>query len=143
MVLTWIFTSRGIDQENIRICAFLLYEEKTVWSRNSHPEVLIGKGVLKICSKFTRDHPCWSVISHSYVGYSPVNLLHIFRTPLTKNNCGGLLLLIVITRLWSSLENYTTNNTTQHETTRHNAIQHEYNMTQRETTQVQDETTWV
>ena len=31
--------------------------------RNSRPKVFLGKGVLKICSKFTREHPCWSVIS--------------------------------------------------------------------------------
>ena len=28
-------------------------------------------------------------------GYSPVNLLHIFRTPFNKNKYGGLLLLLV------------------------------------------------
>ena len=27
------------------------------------PEVFWVKGVLKICSKFTGEHPCWSVIS--------------------------------------------------------------------------------
>ena len=31
--------------------------------RNSRPKVFLGKGVLKICSKFTGEHPCWSVIS--------------------------------------------------------------------------------
>ena len=31
-------------------------------SRSSYPEVFLGKGVLKICSKFTGEHPCWSVI---------------------------------------------------------------------------------
>ena len=31
--------------------------------RNSHPEVFLEKGVLKICSKFTGEHPCRSVIS--------------------------------------------------------------------------------
>ena len=31
--------------------------------RSSHPEAFLGKGVLKICSKFTVDHPCRSVIS--------------------------------------------------------------------------------
>ena len=45
--------------------------------------------------------------------------------------------------LRSSLENYTSNNTTQHESTRHNTRQHEYNTTQHETTQVQHETTRV
>ena len=31
--------------------------------RSKHPELFLGKGVLKICSKFTREHPCRSVIS--------------------------------------------------------------------------------
>ena len=31
--------------------------------RRSHPEVFLGKGVLKICSKFTGEHPCQSAIS--------------------------------------------------------------------------------
>ena len=26
-------------------------------SRSSHPEVFLGKGVLKICKKFTGEHP--------------------------------------------------------------------------------------
>ena len=32
-------------------------------SRSSHPEVFLEKGVLKICSKFTGEHPCRSAIS--------------------------------------------------------------------------------
>ena len=31
--------------------------------RTSTPKVLLGKGVLQICSKFTGEHPFWSVIS--------------------------------------------------------------------------------
>ena len=30
--------------------------------RSSSPEVFLVKGVLKICSKFTEEHPCRSVI---------------------------------------------------------------------------------
>ena len=70
--------------------------------RSSHPEVFLRKGVLKICSKFTAEHPCRSVISiklqSNFIeitlrhGYSPVNLLHIFRIPFTKNTFGGLIL---------------------------------------------------
>ena len=66
-------------------------------------EVFLGKGVLKIWSKFTGEHPCWSVISIKLLckfieitlqhECSPVNLLHIFRTPFPKNTSGGLLLL--------------------------------------------------
>ena len=31
--------------------------------RSSHPDAFLGKCILKICSKFTVDHPCRSVIS--------------------------------------------------------------------------------
>ena len=58
--------------------------------RSSQPEVFLGKGVLKICSKFTGEHPCRSAISIKLLsnfieitlrhGRSPVILLHIFRT---------------------------------------------------------------
>ena len=77
--------------------------------RNSHPEVFLGKGVLKICSKFTREHPCRSVMSiklHSNFieitlrhGCSSVNLSHIFRTPFTKNTPGRLPLNTIETSL--------------------------------------------
>ena len=70
-------------------------------SRSSPPEVFLGKGVLKICSKFTGEQLCQSVISikllcnfiESTLWYrcSPVNLLHIFRTPVPKNTSRGLI----------------------------------------------------
>ena len=53
-------------------------------------KVALGKGVLKIYSKSTGEHPCRSVISWC----SPVNLLHIFRTTFPKNTSGRLLLKI-------------------------------------------------
>ena len=72
----------------------LFITEKTQPSRN----VRI-KGVLNICSKFTGEHPCGSVILIKLLcnfieivlrhGCSPVNLLHIFRTPLPKNTSEG------------------------------------------------------
>ena len=75
---------------------------KHVRIRRRHPEVFLGKGVLKICSKFTGEHPSRSVIStklqSNFIGItlqhgcSPVNLLHIFGTPFTKNTSGWLLL---------------------------------------------------
>ena len=45
-------------------------------------EVFLGKGVLKICSKFTREHLCQRAIIEITLrhGRSPINLLHIFRT---------------------------------------------------------------
>ena len=73
--------------------------------RSSRPKVFLGKGVLKICSKFTGEHPCRSAISiklQSNIiqitlrhGCSPVNLVHIFRTPFLRNTQGWLLLYLV------------------------------------------------
>ena len=72
--------------------------------RSSRPEVFLVKGVLKICNKFTGEQPCQSVISIklqcNFIEVtlrhecSPVNLLHIFRPPFTKNTSGWLLLLL-------------------------------------------------
>ena len=71
-------------------------------SKCSPPEVVIGKGVLKMCSKVTGEYPCQSVISiklkRNFIEIalrhrcSPVNLLHIIRTPFYKNTSGRLLL---------------------------------------------------
>ena len=71
-------------------------------NRSRPPEVFLGNSVLKICCKFTGEHPCRSVISKKLLcnfiemrprhGYSSVNLLHIFKTPFPKNTSTGLLL---------------------------------------------------
>ena len=63
--------------------------------------MFLGKGVPKRCSKFTGEHLCRSAISvklqSNFIeitlqhGSSPVNLLHIFRTPFLKNTSGRLL----------------------------------------------------
>ena len=68
----------------------------------SHPAVFLGKSVLKICSKFTGEHPCWSVISITLLcdfieitlrhECSPINLVLIFRIPFHKNTSQGMLL---------------------------------------------------
>ena len=72
--------------------------------RSSHPEVFLGKGVLKICSKFAGDYHCQSVVSVKLLcnfieitlwhGCSTVNLLHIFRTPFLRNTSWWLLLYL-------------------------------------------------
>ena len=72
--------------------------------RNSPPEVFPGKGVLNICRKFRREHPCWKVNSIKLLfnfieitfrhGCSPINLLHIFRTPFPGDISAGLLVVI-------------------------------------------------
>ena len=66
--------------------------------------MFLGKGVLKICSKFTGEHRCRSAISIKsqsnfieialWHGCSPVNLQNIFRTPFLKNTSGRLLLIL-------------------------------------------------
>ena len=70
--------------------------------RSSRPEVFLRKSALKICSKFTGEHPCRSAISIKLLcnfikialrhGCSRENLLHIFRIPFLKNTSEGLLL---------------------------------------------------
>ena len=64
--------------------------------------MFLEKAVLKVCSKFTGEHPCRSVISiklqSNFIettlrhGCSPVNLLHILRRPFPGNTSGWLLL---------------------------------------------------
>ena len=64
--------------------------------------MFLRKSILKIWSKFTGEHPCRSVISiklqSNFIeitlrhGCSPVNSLHIFRTPFPRNTSGWLLL---------------------------------------------------
>ena len=56
---------------------------------------MLWKGVLKICRKFTREHPCRSAISvklqSNFIEMapwhecSPVYMLHILRAPFPKN----------------------------------------------------------
>ena len=79
-----------------------------------------SRGVLRkkcseniICSKFTGEYPCRSVVSiKSLCNFfqislryecSPVNLVHISRTNFPKNNSGGLLLCSEI--MWIKTQN--------------------------------------
>ena len=75
-----------------------------MWVRSSHPDVFLVKGVSKICSKFTGEHPYQSVmisikLPSNFIeitlrhGCFLVNLLHIFRTPFKKNASGCLILV--------------------------------------------------
>ena len=78
--------------------------ESILMYRSSPPDVFLGKGVLKICSKFTGEHPCRSVISINLQSKfieialrhrcSPVHLLYIFRKPFPRNTSGWLLLYV-------------------------------------------------
>ena len=90
--------------EFLEVVILMVKDRKNaVWKiRGSHPEVFLGKGFLKVWSKFTGEHLCLSVISiklQSNVieialrhGFSPVDLLHIFRTPFPRDTSGWLLL---------------------------------------------------
>ena len=81
--------------------------------RGSPSEVFLGKGVLKIYSEFTGEHPSRSAISiklqSNFIeitlphGCSPVNLVHIFWTPFHKNTLEGLFLYrgAYIKTLWN------------------------------------------
>ena len=89
-----------LSQTSINI--LIIWSDFAFHYRSSPPELFLRKGVPKICSKFTGEHLCRSVISIKLLckfieitlrhGYSPVNLLHIFRTPFHKNSSGGLFL---------------------------------------------------
>ena len=69
--------------------------------KSSHAEVFSGKCVVKICRKFTGEHPYQSMISIMLLcnfieitlwhRYSPVNFLHTFWT---QNTSGRLLLIL-------------------------------------------------
>ena len=50
-------------RHNFQDCINLICVCSLEIDRSSHPEVFLRKGVLKICSKFTGEHPCQSVIS--------------------------------------------------------------------------------
>ena len=81
---------------------FVHHKKYTSGFRSSPPKGFLGKGILKICSKFILEHSFQSVISIKFIcnfvkitlrhGCSPVILLHIFRTHFPKNISGGLLL---------------------------------------------------
>ena len=85
----------------------LSWEIKICCNRSSHSEVFLRKCVLKICSKFTGEHPWWSAISTKLqsnffeieLRYAPVNLLHILRAPFQQNTSEWLLLLWEKTQL--------------------------------------------
>ena len=91
-------SSRALSFFHVIISRFMWQKQKS-----SPPEVFLGKVILKICSKFTGEHPCRSDFNRSNFieitfrdGCSPVNLLHIFRTPFPRDTSGWLLLIYVV-----------------------------------------------
>ena len=84
------------------------------WLRNSPPEVFLGKCVLKMCSKFTGEHPRRSVISvklqSNFIEITlqhecfPVDLLHIFRTSFSRTTSGGALRGVLRKRCFENMQ---------------------------------------
>ena len=103
-ICKFFFTAPCLDVRFWDLLYFIVWSSihSIVIFRSSHPKVFLWKGVLKICSKFTGEHTCRSAISIKFLcnfieialrhGCSPVNLLHIFRTPFPRNTSGRLLL---------------------------------------------------
>ena len=61
-----VFQTKSTGGSNICCFPHCSFFEKNIFLtryRNSRPEVFLVKGVLKMCSKFTGEHPCRSVIS--------------------------------------------------------------------------------
>ena len=89
---------------------------KYLFSFVQKPKVFLRKGILKICSKFTGEHPYRSVISIQLQSnfieiairheYSPVNLLLILRTPFRRNTSGRLLLFVAFSLTDLTLANF-------------------------------------
>ena len=90
----------GADRHNGILISLLLLVSETITFISSMNQKQAS--TVKICSKFTGDHPCRSTISIKLLcnfiemalrhGWSPVNLLQIFRTSFPKNTCRRLLL---------------------------------------------------
>ena len=57
--------------------------------------MFLGKGVLKMGSKFTGEDLCRSVISIKLLGCYPENLMHVFSEHLFLKNTSERLLLIL------------------------------------------------
>ena len=86
-----------------------VWDEANINIQKQPFRVFLGKGVRKIHSKLTREHPCRSVISikllRNFIEITlrhrcfPVNLMNIFRTTFYKNTYRGLLLNILNFRL--------------------------------------------
>ena len=58
--------------------------------------MFLRKDVLKICSKFTREHQNNFIEITLRHGCSPVNMLHIFRIPFPRNTSEWLLVYIAL-----------------------------------------------
>ena len=92
MVKAWPFSRPFNPWKRQKL--FFWFSHCSSKNRSSHPEVFLGKSVLRICGKFTGEYACWSNFIEITLRYgcSPVNLLRIFRISFFKNTSGWLLL---------------------------------------------------
>ena len=93
-----LFCSIFLNHDSYTSCMFTLSFNNSEDSEAAMQIlVFLVKSVLEICSKFTGEDLCRSVVSIKlqsnfieitfWYGCSPVNLLHIHRTLFTKNTC--------------------------------------------------------
>ena len=92
--ITTIKLKKVMDFDIVELSLIKLFLSKDLQKQSS-------RGVLKICSKFTGEHPCRSIISimlrSNFIEITlrhrcSVNLMHIFRTSFPRNTSGRLLL---------------------------------------------------
>ena len=106
----WMFHTRSLNNKINCLSDWCL---RVISNDRSGPSVVfLGKGVLKICCRFTGEHPCRSVISTkllcSFIEItlrhwrSPVNLQHIFNTAFSENTSGWLLLWWQTFKFWGT-----------------------------------------
>ena len=88
MFLWKFIIQENIEKWSICLCDCKRYFEERITRecpyRSNPSQLFLGKGVVKICSKCTGEHPCRTVISkmlQSNFIVNPVNLLQIFGTP--------------------------------------------------------------
>ena len=103
LYLTWYLIFLAFWSHSVLLRIGQYTKSRSRISQTHSSRGLLSKYFLKICSKFTGEHPWRSVISIKLLcnfikiklrhGCSPVNLLHIFRAPFSKNNSRGLLLI--------------------------------------------------
>ena len=60
-----VFFLKSKSLFNVFCCFCMFVNTHLACLRSSSPEVFLGKGVLKICSKFTGEHSHWSLFSLS------------------------------------------------------------------------------
>ena len=104
-VYTWEIIRNNLTKQMLHLTNINIWITFDQHLASSRSEMFLGKGVLKICSKFTGEHLYQSVISIRLLcnfieialwhGCSPVNLLFIFRTSFPKSTSGQLLLILL------------------------------------------------